>query len=151
MSILLVNPSKEEDEINMNYLSKKYKSLSFKSYVAPIYSSNIDDYELLSIVNKLQPNFVLINIGGGIQEPLGNFLLQKIKMKTTIICSGAALAFFTKSQAPVNQFFDKIYLGWLIRCIYSPRTFIPRYMKAFSFIYTFFKYHNTVNLIDKND
>ena len=72
-------------------------------------------------------------------------------MKTMIICSGAALAFFTKSQAPVNQFFDKIYLGWLIRCIYSPRTFIPRYMKAFSFIYTFFKYHNTVNLIDKND
>ena len=151
LSILLINPSHEDDKLNINYLSKKYKSLKFRGYVAPIYSSDIEDYKLLNVVNEMKPNFILINIGGGIQEPLGSFLLQKAKVKTTIICSGAALAFFTKSQAPVNQYFDRFYLGWLIRCIFNPRVFIPRYLNSFFFIYIFFKFYNTIHLDDTNN
>ena len=50
------------------------------------------------------------------------------------MCTGAAISFFTGDQAPINVFFDKIYLGWLIRIIFNPRVFLLRYIKTLKLI-----------------
>ena len=46
------------------------------------------------------------------QEPLAFYLKRNLDKKIFIICTGAAIGFFTKTQAPINDFFDKYYLGW---------------------------------------
>ena len=40
------------------------------SYVAPKYKHIIEDQELLRKINLYKPNYVIINIGGEIQEVL---------------------------------------------------------------------------------
>ena len=69
----------------------------------------------------------MINIGGGIQEILGLYLREKLRIKSTILCTGGAISFFTGDQAPINSFVDKYYLGWLIRLIFNPTIFFKRY------------------------
>ena len=60
-------------------------------------------------INSYRPDIIIINLGGGIQEPLGFFLKSNIKKKNTIIiCTGAAIGFITRVQAPINLFYDKI-------------------------------------------
>ena len=108
------------------------KNLGLKkihNYIAPKYnSSELADKKLLSLINKVKPNFILINIGGGTQEVLGLYLKKKLKFKPTILCTGAAISFFTKDQAPINNFIDKYYLGWLLRLIFNPLIFFKRYI-----------------------
>ena len=82
-------------------------------------------------MNKLKPNFILINIGGGTQEVLGLYLKEKLAFKPTIICTGAAISFFTKDQAPINSLIDQLYLGWFMRLIFNPLIFSKRYMPLF--------------------
>ena len=65
---------------------------------------------------------------GSTQEILGLYLKLNLKFKTTILCTGGAISFFTGDQAPVNSLIDKFYLGWLIRLIYNPNIFIRRYI-----------------------
>ena len=48
---------------------------------------------------------------------------KNLKIKTTILCTGAAISFFTKDQAPINSLIDKFYLGWLVRLIFNPLVF----------------------------
>ena len=88
----------------------------------------LSDKKLLNLINKVKPNFILINIGGGTQEVLGLYLKEKLVFKPTILCTGAAISFFTKDQAPINNFIDKFYLGWLLRLIFNPLTFFKRYI-----------------------
>ena len=76
----------------------------------------------------------MINLGGGIQEVLGSYLKDNLNYNPQIICTGAAISFFTKKQAPINSLIDMLYLGWLIRCIFKPKQFIPRYLKSFKLI-----------------
>ena len=38
--------------------------------------------------------YILINLGSGIQEPLGLYLNENLNFKPGIICTGAAIAFF---------------------------------------------------------
>ena len=52
-----------------------------------------------------------------------DILKNNLKYKPMIICTGAAIAYFTKDQAPINNFIDKIYLGWLLRMIFHPSAF----------------------------
>ena len=102
------------------------------NYISPIYNtSKIEDKNLLEITNKFKPNFIILNLGGGVQEILGFYLKKNLKKKTKIICTGAAISFFTKDQAPINQIFDRFFLGWLIRILFKPGVFLPRYLKAF--------------------
>ena len=48
------------------------------------------------------------------------------------------MAFLTKDQAPINTFFDKFYMGWLLRILFKPNIYLPRYFKAIKFIIIFF-------------
>ncbi len=132
--VLLIDPNKEHSKINLSYL----KSVGVKkpfSYMAPIYSDKkINDQKLLVLIKKINPDFIMINIGGGIQEILATFIRKNIKNKTTILCTGAAIAFLTGQQANIPKIIDKIYLGWLFRIIFSPRLYLLRYLKSFKLI-----------------
>ena len=127
-SIFSIDPNFEYSKSNKSYL----KNLGLKkihNYVAPKYNSlELNDKKLLNLINKVKPNFILINIGGGTQEVLGLYLKQKLVFKPTILCTGAAISFFTKDQAPINNFIDKFYLGWLLRLIFNPLIFFKRYI-----------------------
>ena len=59
---------------------------------------------------------------------------KNLKKKSIILCTGGAISFFTGDQAPINNFIDKFYLGWLVRLIYNPLIFIKRYIYALKLI-----------------
>lgn len=130
---VLANPTEKDADINRNYLN----SIGFdirpeNSHVSPMYAKdNIVDPVLLAKIEEQRPHYVLLNIGGGTQEILGAYLRKNLSYKPAIICTGAAIAFLTGRQADVPMWADKLYLGWLVRCIHKPKVFIPRYLDAF--------------------
>ena len=121
--VFLIDPSYKQSKINKSYLKSKNIN-KVHQYIAPIYKKkNVIDKKLVRKINKIKPKYIIINLGGGIQEILGNYLKKKLKFKPSIICSGAAISFFTGQQAPLTDFIDKIYLGWLLRIIFNPFIF----------------------------
>ena len=136
----LVNPSIKEEKINCNLLRKK-KIMNQKSYCSPMYNlSNFRDQKLLKQINLYKPDIIIINLGGGIQEPLGLYLKNNIRKKNTfIVCTGAAIGFLTKVQAPINVFYDKFYLGWLVRLIHKPKNYFPRVIQSINLVNFFLK------------
>tara|TARA_B100001093_G_scaffold520448_1_gene616051 strand:+ start:532 stop:1263 length:732 start_codon:yes stop_codon:yes gene_type:complete len=130
--ILSVDPSKKLSITNRNFfINLGIRKKKIVNYISPIYNnSKIEDKKLLRIVNTIKPNYIILNLGGGVQEILGFYLKKNLKFKTKIICTGAAISFFTKDQAPINSLLDKFFLGWLTRIIFNSRTYFPRYFKA---------------------
>jgi N-acetylglucosaminyldiphosphoundecaprenol N-acetyl-beta-D-mannosaminyltransferase len=127
ISLLSLDPSQKSKKINKNFFFNEIKIKS-KHYVCPKYKmKDIVDKKLLGIVERTRPNIILINIGGGIQEILGLYLRNNLKFKPPIICTGAAISFYTHEQAPINKLFDKIYIGWFVRILFNPLVFLPRY------------------------
>ncbi len=134
-NLFLIDPNEEESKLNNDYLNnigipieKSYQ------YVAPMYGdSEIADRVLLNRLNTLRekPKYIMINLGSGVQEPLGYYLIQNLKFRPAIICTGAAISFFTGSQANISPLIDTFGLGWLWRCFSNPLVFIPRYLSAF--------------------
>ena len=113
--------------MNFSYL-KKRRFRFVKNYICPIYDpEKIYDYSLLRTINKYKPKFIIINLSGTVQEPLALFIIKNLKYKPIIICSGAALSFFTGEQAPINSFIDNLYRGWLIRLVFNPIKNFPRF------------------------
>ena len=127
-SVLCIDPNSKFSKSNKSY----FKKLGIKktyNFLAPKYNpNNLSDKKLLKLINKIKPNFILTNIGGGTQEVLGMYLKKNLKFRTTILCTGGAIYFFTGDQAPINTFVDKFYLGWLVRLIFNPITFLKRYI-----------------------
>lgn len=144
--IFIIESDKNSALINENFFKKK-KIFVINNYISPVYSrkKKIDDKILLKKIIRLKPKFILINLGGGIQELLGNYLLEKCNYKPYIICTGAALSFITRTQAPINNLIDNIYLGWLVRCIFNPFVFVKRYLISARLIKLVFK--NKVTII----
>ena len=141
--LFLIDPNEKESKINNTYLNGIGIPInnSFQ-YVAPIYGSNeIEDKVLLNKLNSIQekPKYIMINLGSGVQEPLGYYLKQNLNFTPGIICTGAAISFFTGSQANITPLIDKLGLGWLWRCIKNPTVFIPRYFSAFSLFFLILK------------
>ncbi len=133
-SIFCIDPNLKFSKSNKNLL----KSLGVKkvhNYLAPNYKSkSLLDKKLLQKIKKVRPDFVLMNIGGGKQEILGLYLKQNLKIKTTILCTGAAISFFTKDQAPITSLIDRLYLGWFVRFIFNPLIFSKRYFYSLKLI-----------------
>jgi len=130
--IFLIDPNLNESKINKKYLNIK----NFNQYIAPQYNKDkIEDIKLLNMINFQKPKYVIINLGGNTQEVLGYYLKQNLKYKPVIICSGAAISFFTQKQAPISNFIDKLYLGWLVRILFNPKVFLPRYLKAIKLLF----------------
>jgi N-acetylglucosaminyldiphosphoundecaprenol N-acetyl-beta-D-mannosaminyltransferase len=133
--ILMINPSYNEQLLNKKYLKLK-KINNSNHYVAPFYNKNIiNDLKLLKMIKKDKPRYIVINLGGGVQELLGSYLKYNLDYKPSIVCSGAAISFLTGQQAKIPSIFDKLYLGWLIRIMFNPFIFIPRYIKAFKLFF----------------
>lgn len=144
--IFLVDPSKDESDTNKKY----FKTLNINQiyqYVSPIYKKGeIYDTKLLNRINKIKPKYIIINLGGNVQEVLGYYLKKNLNYKPSIICTGAAISYFTKKQATIPDFLDKIYLGWLVRCLFNPLKFIPRYLSAFKLYFIFIYDKNNIKL-----
>jgi len=141
---LWVMPTAGESEASMQWLKDRFPEAPENRavYLAPIYAKagEISDDELLAKIEKSKPKYVFIQLGGGTQERLGLFLKQKLSYKPAIICTGAALAFLSGQQAKIPMWADHLFIGWFLRCFNQPKTFIPRYLKAFKLIYLLFKY-----------
>ena len=140
--LFLIDPNRKESLLNKEYLNRIGVPISSEyQYIAPYYGGNkINDKDLIDKLNTLQekPEFILVNLGGGIQEPLGLYIKDNITYRTAIICTGAAIAFQTGSQAKIPDWVDAIYLGWFARIIQNPTLFFMRFLKAFRLVYVFY-------------
>ena len=142
-STFWVMPDYLQSQKNCAWLKKEFGADIDQGYIyiAPKYSSNscIKDHALLTKIEQKQPKYIFIQLGGGVQERLGIFLKENLSYKTSIICTGAALAFLSGCQVRIPNWVDFIYMGWLYRCISNPKVFLPRYFKAFRLLILLFK------------
>ncbi|WP_239462039.1 WecB/TagA/CpsF family glycosyltransferase [Occallatibacter savannae] len=99
-------------------------------YNAPMYGKTIEDCQLLDTLGALRPRHIVVTVGGGTQERLGLYLKRNLGYLPAIHCIGAAIAFLSGDQVRIPNWADRLYLGWLFRCISSPRKFVPRYLAA---------------------
>jgi UDP-N-acetyl-D-mannosaminuronic acid transferase (WecB/TagA/CpsF family) len=111
-------------------------------YVAPDYpkAGPMEDPNLLAILKEHTPGLILNNIGGGTQERLGHYLQNNLSPTPAILCCGAAIAFLTGGQTCIPPWADKYKLGWLLRCVSKPTSYIPRYWKAKAIVPLMYKY-----------
>jgi UDP-N-acetyl-D-mannosaminuronic acid transferase (WecB/TagA/CpsF family) len=129
---LWVMPSAKAAERNLAWLrANGYPVEPSDCYIAPQYPpSDICDPKLLDLVNRRQPQHLIICIGGGIQEKLGLYLKRNGTGRPAIHCIGAAIGFLTGDQVPIPPWADQKVLGWLLRCVSNPQRFVPRYARA---------------------
>jgi UDP-N-acetyl-D-mannosaminuronic acid transferase (WecB/TagA/CpsF family) len=99
-------------------------------YVAPLYGDCINDAALIEKLARLRPHHIVITVGGGTQERLGYYLKRHLDFLPAIHCIGAAVAFLSGDQVRIPDWADRLYLGWLFRCVSAPRRYIPRYLFA---------------------
>ena len=148
LKIFIVGPRQQENEKILELFREATllnpNDLNF--YEAPFYPKNcfLEDSVLLDKINSFQPGIIIISIAGGKQEILGNFLNRNISFHSTILCTGAAISFFTGSQAKISPTIDKFYLGWLARIISNPKIYFPRYFNAIKFFSEFFRYKTII-------
>ena len=131
-----VMPSKLEMEVNLAWLNQNgFPVTPEQTFVAPYYPEGpISDPSILSWVEARKPPYIIINLGGGVQERLGYYLKENLSYRPSIICAGAAVAFLTGPQVHIPAWADAWMLGWLLRCLHAPKKFIPRYWKALRLI-----------------
>jgi UDP-N-acetyl-D-mannosaminuronic acid transferase (WecB/TagA/CpsF family) len=99
-------------------------------HIAPVYGSAIEDRVLLDRLNRIRPQHVIVTVGGGTQERLGLYLKRNLPYLPAIHCIGAAIAFLSGDQVLIPVWADKLYVGWLFRCLSEPRRYFPRYWAA---------------------
>ena len=137
IKFLSIDPTQEDSKANASYLNNN-NIVNLKNYVAPKYNSkSIIDNNLLEEIKRFQPRYIIINLGGGIQESLALYIKNNIKQKISILCTGAAIAFLTKRQAPINDIIDKFYLGWLARILFNPKNAFKRTLRSLYLIKQF--------------
>ena len=127
-----IMPSAKEAKVNLDWLqANDYAVEAHQCYVAPMYPKGaIVDPMLLESLEVLRPRYILVNIGGGVQEPLGLYLKENLSYRPSIICIGAAIAFITGMQAAIPVWADTLMLGWFFRCLHAPAKFVPRIWKG---------------------
>lgn len=139
-----IMPDKKQADGMLHWLKNRYCSLIDDDfvYIAPQYSKfgRIVDENLLLHINKTKPDNVIIQLGGGVQERLGYVLKSELHTKTTIVCTGAALAFLSGQQTKIPLWIDRFFMGWALRCLTKPLVFIPRYIRALKLIYLLARY-----------
>lgn len=142
--VLLVDVSETSSLYNREYFLKNtlLTDCELDSYVSPFYSNNEEllDTNLLNKIQVFKPRLIIINLAGGKQEIIGHFLTTSLSYPTTILCTGAALAFFTGKQVKISDWVDKIGLGWFARVLSNPQQYCKRYITAFKLIPLFFCY-----------
>ena len=128
-----VMPSPASLQKNLHWLESRGLNVDEANcYIAPIYpkTETVCDEALLERLQSLKPPFIFICTGSGTQEKLGLWLRENLNWKPTICCIGAAIGFLSGDQVRIPAWADRMCLGWLLRCLSSPRKFIPRYFAA---------------------
>lgn len=122
--ILWVHPTPRAQELNSLLATQRYGLPAALSshYQAPLYPpiGEISDSALLAQINQFQPHIIIINLGGGTQEPLGAYIKANITPTPTILCTGGAIDFLTGAQAPIPAWADRLFLGWVFRILGTP-------------------------------
>jgi UDP-N-acetyl-D-mannosaminuronic acid transferase (WecB/TagA/CpsF family) len=113
-------------------------------YIAPMYSDEISDANLLALLRERRPHHIVVTIGGGTQERLGLYLKHRLDFHPAIHCIGAAIGFLSGDQVHIPVWADKLYLGWLFRCISDPRRYVARYWSARKLLPLMLRYRKTV-------
>ncbi len=128
-----VMPSAKDSEANLAWLATQGIAVPpANSYLAPHYPSGaLTDSTLLAALEKQRPSYVVLGIGGGVQERLGHYLRRHLSYRPCILCTGAAIAFLSGRQANIPVWADRLMLGWLFRVCESPRKYWPRYQRSF--------------------
>jgi len=129
---LWVMPGEAHAESTRAYLAGEGIALPERAfYVAPFYKEMpVRDRALLERIRESSARYVILCIAGGKQEILGHWLRRELDDGPAIICIGAAIAFLSGQQAKIPAWADRIYIGWLLRILADPKTFLPRYWKA---------------------
>jgi UDP-N-acetyl-D-mannosaminuronic acid transferase (WecB/TagA/CpsF family) len=99
-------------------------------HIAPMYGASINDPALVARLSALRPKHVVVTVGGGVQERLGLYLKQSLPYLPAIHCIGAAIAFKSGDQVAIPDLADRLGIGWLLRCLWKPKSFVPRYWSA---------------------
>jgi N-acetylglucosaminyldiphosphoundecaprenol N-acetyl-beta-D-mannosaminyltransferase len=128
---------------------KPFPIASKNCYVAPRYSLEIEDRNLLSLLEQNRPSHVIIAFGSGAQEKLGYYLREDLSYRPAIHCTGAALGFITGEQIPIPEWADRLYLGWLLRLISQPRRFVPRLIRGLELPWLIWKYGENLPALRK--
>lgn len=138
-----VMPSRQSLRRNLAWLrARGIQATEDDCYVAPLYPRRgpVEDQALAAILSERRPPHVLVCVGSGPQEKLGLYLKRTLRYTPTIHCLGAAIGFLSGDQARIPRWADRLLLGWLVRCIDDPKTFVPRYLRAFRLVYLLARY-----------
>ena len=131
-SVLWIMPNVAAREQNLAWLrSEGHNFADNDCYIAPQYADGrITDGILVAIAVRRKPRHIVVCLGGGTQERVGLMLKRECDFQTSIHCNGAAIGFLTGNQVRIPEWADKLFLGWLFRCLSEPGKFVPRYLKA---------------------
>jgi hypothetical protein len=138
-----VMPSVEDARGNCAWLQGQgIEAGEANCYIAPMYSrtGRLEDEVLLGRIEGFRPKFVIICLGGGVQERLGFYLRGRLSYRPSIVCTGAAIGFFSGRQARIPKWADRFMLGLVIRTLHAPAEFLPRYRSALALVPLLWKY-----------
>ncbi len=140
---LWIMASAKSAATNLRWLREDGVSVSQDHvYLAPMYGREFHDPELINLINQLRPQHVIVTLGGGTQERLGLYLKKHLDYLPAIHCIGAAIAFLSGDQVLIPTWGDKLYLGWLMRCLSEPKRYIPRYWEARKLVSLMLRYRS---------
>ena len=60
-----------------------------------------------SILERIEPQNLFVQLGGGVQERLGLYLKNSLTQLPAILCTGAALAFLSGQQVSIPNWTDR--------------------------------------------
>lgn len=153
-SVLWVVATDASREKLITYLEDKDEEKRMKDeggknvYVAPRYARQVQDKKLLEIVRQFRPKHIVIAVGGGIQDKLGQYLLAQTDYRPAVHCIGAALGFITGDQVRIPDWADKYYVGWFFRSVAQPKVFVPRFWSARRLPWLIWKFRDRLPPID---
>jgi len=129
---LWIMAGEKQAEVNLRWLRDEGIHVRHDCvYVAPMYGKGpIDDRALLDLIEQSRPQHVVVTLGGGNQERVGLYLRRNLSYVPAIHCIGAAIAFLSGDQVRIPHWADKLYMGWLLRILWRPKSYIPRYWAA---------------------
>ncbi|MEO6971576.1 MAG: WecB/TagA/CpsF family glycosyltransferase [Chthoniobacterales bacterium] len=137
-----------ERSASFQRFSVSASQLSSCVYVAPKYVRPVQDEKLLALVRQTRPKHIVIAVGGGIQDKLGQYLLEQLDYRPAVHCIGAALGFLTGDQVRIPDWADKYYLGWFFRSLAQPKVFVPRFWSARTLPWLIWKYRHRLPPLD---
>lgn len=138
---LWVMASEESADVNLRWLASRGIQVAPQDvYIAPIYGGRIEDPALLAQLKKREYRHVVLTVGGGIQECLGSYLKKNLVKCPAIHCIGAAIAFLSGDQVYIPGWADRTGLGWLLRCLWKPTYYGPRYWRALKLVSLMLRY-----------